>query len=272
MEIMLDVGFGQRGNGGDNLFADGVQIAIQPSNQFPLPVTGFTAAPGQNTVASISKRTISRQNLPYNPETKGCSNDQRYTMESCQQLCSSHQLLNQLVAQGPTDLFTNVTLAQFKESVVEDQQSGFICPQQCSPSCFQEEYSVSTSLRSQTKDFRTQQCNANTWRNLCLQNATDPSQVCAYDPNQPGQCLPDPVEFAERVVSLTVYPSTLSVVNVNESPKYQAWSILSGIGGNLGLLLGFSLLTVFEWAEFFLFGTCCYRYYAKCLRSKPWSP
>jgi Amiloride-sensitive sodium channel len=280
LEVVVDLSLGDSTRVIHSSFFDGVQVSIQPSTQFSLPMTGFTASPGSNTVIAISARTATRLNSPFNPETGGCSTDQRFTQEICQQLCNSFSIFNELAQKAaaaaagtsnndddptgglPPSYYTNMTEA--------DIAAGYTCPSQCQPACFQEDYSVSTSSRAATFAFEEYYCNDNLNRGLCLQNVTDPSEPCALDPDN-DLCLPDPKQFANRVVSLTIYPATLSVSNMAETPKYQPWSIISGVGGNLGLMLGFSLLTVLEWAEFFLFGTCLYPLYARCLRSKPWS-
>jgi hypothetical protein len=51
---------------------------------------------------------------------------------------------------------------------------------------------------------------------------------------------------------LQVYFSTLQSESIASVPAYDSMALLSDVGGALGLLLGATLLTVFEVAEFIL--------------------
>ena len=65
----------------------------------------------------------------------------------------------------------------------------------------------------------------------------------------------------ENFVGLIVYPQSLEVMAYEESPDTEFSGLTSGIGGNLGLFIGISGVTLMEWLEFcfiaLLTYTCC---------------
>ena len=54
---------------------------------------------------------------------------------------------------------------------------------------------------------------------------------------------------ANKIVSFNIYYDSLSYVQTTESPKMNLVSLLASIGGNLSLLLGVSLFSLFEVIE-----------------------
>jgi hypothetical protein len=54
---------------------------------------------------------------------------------------------------------------------------------------------------------------------------------------------------AKSIVSINIYYDSLSYTQTTESPKMNLVSLLASIGGNLSLLLGISLFSLFEAIE-----------------------
>lgn len=67
----------------------------------------------------------------------------------------------------------------------------------------------------------------------------------------------------DNVVSLIVYPQSLETTEMSESATVELAGLLSGIGGNIGLFLGISGMTLIEWLEFFAIAACTYTCCAK---------
>ncbi|XP_070576332.1 acid-sensing ion channel 2-like [Ptychodera flava] len=60
----------------------------------------------------------------------------------------------------------------------------------------------------------------------------------------------DKYSTRENLVSLAVYFEELNYDRMEELPSYELFQLVSDIGGALGLFIGLSLLTVFEFFEF----------------------
>jgi len=54
----------------------------------------------------------------------------------------------------------------------------------------------------------------------------------------------------QNLVAFSVYPETLTVSKTKESPKVELETLISALGGNIGLFIGASYMTLFEWLEF----------------------
>jgi len=79
--------------------------------------------------------------------------------------------------------------------------------------------------------------------------------------------------YAENnLVNILVYPQSMEVLSTRESEAVTFADLTSGIGGNLGLWLGISTMTIMEWLEFLLIGllayTCCPRGVSLCHAQK----
>ena len=59
-------------------------------------------------------------------------------------------------------------------------------------------------------------------------------------------------ELLRNYAVLQIFFSTLQYVDVVTSPAYSVVTLLSDIGGALGLMLGATILTLYECAEFFV--------------------
>jgi len=58
-------------------------------------------------------------------------------------------------------------------------------------------------------------------------------------------------QYAEQnLVAFSIYPETLSVLKTKESQKVELETLISTLGGNIGLFIGASYMTLFEWLEF----------------------
>ena len=56
--------------------------------------------------------------------------------------------------------------------------------------------------------------------------------------------------LTDNSVSLQIYFSSLQYVEITSKEAYQLMALMSDVGGALGLLLGATLLTVYELLEF----------------------
>ena len=66
----------------------------------------------------------------------------------------------------------------------------------------------------------------------------------------------------DNLLRLSFTFDELNAKLIEESPKYDIWTLFANIGGTLGLYVGISFITLFEFlevlADICLF-TCCYR-------------
>lgn len=70
----------------------------------------------------------------------------------------------------------------------------------------------------------------------------DPKTPCNYR---------ETFDYAEQnIITISVYPETLTVMHAREEAQVPFANLLATIGGNLGLFIGASWMTLFEWLEF----------------------
>jgi len=65
--------------------------------------------------------------------------------------------------------------------------------------------------------------------------------------------------LADNTLVLEIYYSTLQYIEIISEPAYSQMALLSDIGGALSLLLGSTLLTVYEVFEFAVFAQLGHR-------------
>jgi len=101
-------------------------------------------------------------------------------------------------------------------------------------------------------DFQTAHQKAILAHNLpqIMNTRTGTMDVLNCSPDKP--CMyGDLLQYAKQnVVTVSVFPETMTVVRVTEEPKVELITLLSQMGGNIGLFVGISFMTIFEWLEF----------------------
>ncbi len=58
--------------------------------------------------------------------------------------------------------------------------------------------------------------------------------------------LMNKTSFKDNIVSLKIYYSELKYTEINQVFSFSFWDLVSAVGGNLGLFLGVSLLSILE--------------------------
>ena len=76
----------------------------------------------------------------------------------------------------------------------------------------------------------------------------DPSLLNRFD--DPSQVTYETIK--ESTLGVSVYFDALESTNIEESPQIEFVDLIAGIGGTLGLFLGISVLSLFEFVEIFL--------------------
>ena len=56
----------------------------------------------------------------------------------------------------------------------------------------------------------------------------------------------DGYEFKQKMSSFDIQINDLSYTEIEETPKLSVWDVISNIGGNLGLFLGMSFISLAE--------------------------
>ena len=253
----------------------GARIALHNSNEFPPLLTkGMQINVGSATTISIRQQTVSRETDPFSDCAEGWpnflelnSNYQkfRYTLEFCEYLCKQKTLAELC---GCTDTFDwnfsdipeiqgrakkNCDVWNNEEynclsSVYEDFSQGrrsCDCPTPCADKYFRA--TVSSALwpsASYTAHFISLMKESNSSKvkkfiNTALQDS--------YNNEKAKAILQEQIE--KNFARVEINFETMVYHKIKESPKYNLSSLFGTIGGNLGLWLGWSLLSILEFLQ-----------------------
>ena len=167
-----------------------------------------------------------------------------YRQKDCFDLCYQKKLLEicgcydaGVSRINPTDqpcFYKNQTLCQY-QVFTSYFNNGFqeLCSKQCPLECYSTTYSYSLG----TSLFPTLAYAHNLRK--------DPSLLSRFN----NKTNLDIFTLRESVLSLNVYYDSFEVTNIEENAQMQSTDLVAGVGGTLGLFLGISLLSLFEFVE-----------------------
>eukprot|EP00057_Strongylocentrotus_purpuratus_P008108 XP_011662582.1 PREDICTED: degenerin mec-10-like [Strongylocentrotus purpuratus] len=222
------------------LFAQeaGVRVAIHPPNVFPFPEDdGVVASTGQATDIGMRQSYFNRLPHPHGNCTEGTrtifmSEEYAYTTRACVKSCVQQQLFDNCGC--VTDIIMNETMCgarnksqQVCRQAIEhfhEDQSSCNCPIACEETLFA---TVATSSHWPSERYeghlKTRLTNGNARR-----------------------ILDDHGQTSRNLARVRIYFEELNFEQMIQKPKYTIESLLGGIGGLLGLYIGFSVITICE--------------------------
>ncbi|KAJ8018917.1 Acid-sensing ion channel 2 [Holothuria leucospilota] len=232
----------------------GVRLAIHPQNIFPHPEdVGISVTPGFSTSIGLRQVELKRLGGRYgdctNEGTKNhlSSDKYDYSIISCQKKCLLDHLKERCdCVNNIYDDYANIP--NCKDNATQESQVR--CQQQvemnfhankikcnCPPPCH--EYVYNTKLSTARWPSETYEPH--------LRDKLEAENVTAF------RSL-DSTKFSrENLVRLQVYFEELNYELIEQVPAHTVAEVLSNLGGTLGLYIGFSVLTIFE------FVILCYR-------------
>ncbi|XP_077992375.1 epithelial sodium channel subunit alpha-like [Glandiceps talaboti] len=250
----------------------GIRVLIHSQDVMPFPEdNGFSISPGQETNVGIRKLSISRQPYPYgeckDTETGINIFTEFFGVDYSQQACEKDCYLQHVIDQcGCVDYRFNyhntynvcrhgdATHATCIDRTEDDYNSGKLTP--CSNFCT--ESCTETSYRTRVT--------SSLWpnKNYKPQIIQEVKQISSSLNTMVGMDS----SFAENnLCKLNIYYEEFNFEAITESPKYEEEDLLSDLGGQLGLWIGMSFISVFEFLEF-CYDVCRWLHYKLSNRSR----
>ena len=156
---------------------------------------------------------------------------QRTLINDCECYDASYSILNSYVQPCIT---RNQSICQFKVFDIFTKK-GFqeLCQNECPLECYKTLYSYASSFTMYPS------------RSYANRLIKDPSIISRFS-NQTELTYET---LRENILALYVYFDSIEVMNIQESPQTDVPTLIAGIGGTLGLFLGISVLSLFEFVE-----------------------
>jgi len=220
-------------------YSEGVRVLVHNQGEYINPWNGVLVAPGSHAQISITRKVYRNKKKPY--ETK-CDDSIRlasfetYTSDGCSYECLS-----------------NKTFAACKCRAIGDTGNS------ADRVCFREDDNCTNGVVNDLFEG-TKQCNCPL--------ACD---VVSYEPTVSTASFPNPSMmkilqnkgyirtedyFRKNLIFLQVGYKALSYEYFRQKAQYDSGALMGEIGGNLGLFLGCSILTICEFVDFVIY--LCY--------------
>ncbi|XP_071093526.1 epithelial sodium channel subunit beta-like [Haliotis cracherodii] len=220
----------------------GIRVAIHEFDSPPnLMQKGLTAPPGFETSIGIRPVVRIHQPAPYG----NCETDNPYgDIQTCQRSCLEDLIENECECSRRIDNPNNTTYTcsggqtDCIKEVIKKRQEGNLTCGTCQISCREHDYMRRLSMTTWPSDHHDMALKA-------VINANNEKSL-------------GDIDTRKNLVSLNVFFSELTEEIVQEVPAYMWENLLSDIGGQLGLWLGISVLSLCEAIELVLLmiGNC----------------
>ncbi|XP_078357599.1 acid-sensing ion channel 1-like [Oculina patagonica] len=216
----------------------------------------FAVQPGHHTLCSIKRKKIMNLPLPY---STNCSNENlfmfrntgyKYSKPACLTECLSEYVIRKCGCRpveypdqtiplcAPKDLILCVVP---ETEIFATSKEKDACKKNCQQPCEHTEYETSLS-------------NAGLQRDVFIKKLSSSPNVTVDFPfykNFMNMSYSEKKEYIDdNIVSLDVYFGDLSYDEIEQTPVFETWTLISNLGGNFGLFLGMSILTVLEFIDF----------------------
>ncbi|XP_035700289.1 degenerin deg-1-like [Branchiostoma floridae] len=218
----------------------GAKVTIHSVGSTPFPEgNALNTKPGESTFVGLKRSSVKRQPHPYGDCTSYQERDElyggRYTYETCQHSCLQAALLDKC---GCSDelITINSTLCSVLNKTQEccrqevrkrHEDGNLLC--NCRQSCEEDSYALWLSSSLWPSDRYV-------WYVLDNIHTRSRARNLPLSPN----------ELRQNLARVHVYFRDLNYELINENPTYTEETLLSGLGGLLGLYVGLSVITVFE--------------------------
>ena len=224
----------------------GLQVLVHDPNVYPLmEQKSFVVSPGQETYVAIQKYMTERLPKPYSPvdcvDTSLPGNDD-YSHERCFLDCLGEEYYKGECVYSSYGEIT-CSLLQVYESVGLLQNMGDIAQkcQKCLPTCTETFY----QYRLSTTQFP---------------NKLTPAHSLRYGWNQTNMTY-----IEENYAHVKIYFDTMEFVTNKQMKSVTLAQMVADIGGQLGICLGASLITLAEFLDYSMIGF--YMLYKRCKKS-----
>ncbi|XP_067036372.1 acid-sensing ion channel 2-like [Acropora muricata] len=233
----------------------GLTVLVHDQKSFPLMEHfGFAVHPGVRTLVAVKRKKF--HNLP-SPFSTKCIKDRSlqmlvntsfsYSKPACIIGCISKFIVENCKCRpieykdrsvplcGPMDTILCL-FPKYNEFVVSKEKAD--CEESCTQPCEQTEYETTLSYAGLQRDVFIK------W----LNSSQDTTGM--YE-NFPKMTYSEKKEYIdENIISLDVYFQDLNYDEIVQVPKFEIFSLIANLGGNFGLFLGISLLSILEILDF----------------------
>nr|XP_058971897.1 acid-sensing ion channel 1C-like [Pocillopora verrucosa] len=243
LHLILNVG--QEEYYGTASYAAGLKVLVHDQQTLPLvSQLGFAVSPGTSTFAALKKlRTL---NLPkpyegncHDKEITSIPGYNKYTIPSCQEICVTNFVINKCGC---------------RDALMPDINNTKVCGLREIKNCLEKEM-INFYSRIDDQCECPVPCDSISY-NPILSYADFPSNNFIEDyvkrrgPNFTTDSLEEKQEsMSQNQLELRVYFQELNYQVIEEIPAYNYESLLGEIGGQVGLCVGASLLTVLEFFD-----------------------
>ncbi|XP_069129818.1 acid-sensing ion channel 1A-like [Argopecten irradians] len=244
-------------NQGEYVYSDnmgaGMKIVVHDPDEEPDTEKGFFASPGFSSYASLELTKYKYMPYPHKSmgggyclDTKDASfkheliYHETYSRKACLRECKYKFLISKCGCQAPTDFGSERTC-----TMREHAECYYV---------YSAQYANNMTLQNDC------QC-----KTPCEFNTYGASVTTAYFPSVPNDWFFQQMGFQDmrsNFMEVRIFFDTLSYLNVEYQAEYDLEKIVATLGGQMGIFLGASLLTLSELVEFLVMAAlvCCKRF------------
>ncbi|KAL9956703.1 hypothetical protein ACROYT_G038224 [Oculina patagonica] len=208
-------------------FSRGLRVIVHDQGTFINMLNGFNVFPGSHTLVQITATKRQRLSSPYksNCTQQVLPRIPRYTRDGCFTQCQANITLAMCGCKMiGVPVSSNMPVCTFQHRSCEEQMAASFNPNDCSCAlpCVEMDYTTQVSYSQFPDDGA--------------------GKILNYVHNYHNS-----IQYQrENLVFLQVGFRFQGFTLITETPSYKMDSLLGDIGGNMGLFLGCSLLTLFE--------------------------
>ena len=257
--LMLELFVGDDNDSRSLAMTSGAHIFIHNDTITPNEFEGISLSVGTSTNIAIYKTYIDKMKSPYSECTVDLDDNNSYDSElfrfiiqsnntyrrsDCFNLCYQRKLINEckcydgsfpnLNSNTQPCITRNQSFCQF---MVYDSftKKGFqeLCQNECPLECYKTLYSYASSFTMYP---------SKPYANRLIK---DPNIISRFS----NQTELTHQRLRDNILALYVYFDSFEVMNIQESAQTDVPTLIAGIGGTLGLFLGISVLSLFEFVE-----------------------
>ncbi|XP_078661500.1 uncharacterized protein LOC144905634 [Branchiostoma floridae x Branchiostoma belcheri] len=221
----------------------GVKVTVHTPGSTPLPeVNALSAEPGKSTYIGLKRRVVNRQPHPYGNCSLSTNTSSLYgglyTYETCKRSCLQEALIEECGCSDELLAINSTICSTLNESQEccrqrvrkEHETNKLVCP--CYQPCHEESYDVWVSSSSWPSE---------TYSSYVLEKIHTRSRSKKLPKNL--------YSIQKNLVRLHLYYQNLNYQEIKDVPSFTEESLFSGLGGLLGLYIGLSVITVFEFCN-----------------------
>ncbi|XP_071483146.1 epithelial sodium channel subunit beta-like [Diadema antillarum] len=230
----------------------GIRLLIHNQHEMPFPEDqGINLAPGAHTSVGLSLVDIERLGHPYT----NCSLDFAegnifrdkfshldYSRSTCEKNCFFKGVLENCKCADPRYRYDNsipvcnTSIPRIDECVdqIEENYTLGLIPCNCTMPCRQQNYHYTISEAHWPNDGYMEEVKEG---------------IAEISDSLRRQLTQDPNFIEDNVVKVGVFYDNLQFQYIYQTPAYDWYSLVSDLGGQVGLWIGVSVLTIFEFVE-----------------------